>query len=86
MRPVHLTFMEVPYAENVLAVARFTGYDEDGSVLIVRQVEYVDDTEGMIAFEDAVERAVEHNMDLTVLSCYSPDYFPNICRYIDTTA
>ena len=86
MRPIQLTFMETNYVENILAVARFTGYDEDGSVLIVRQVEYVDDDEGLVAFEDAVERAVEHNMDLTVLSCYSPDYFPNICRYIDTTA
>ena len=84
MRPVQITFMEVPYAENILAIVRFTGYDDNGSVLIVRQVEYSDDQEGLIEMEEAVERAVDNEIDLTVLSCYSPDYFPNICRYIDT--
>lgn len=86
MRPVQITFMEVPYAENMAAVVRFTGYDEEGHVLIVRQVEYADDPDGIQQMEEAVERAVNHNMDLTVLSCYSPDYFPTINQYVDTEA
>lgn len=86
MRNVQITFMEVPYAENLAAVVRYTMYDADDRALVVRQVEYRDDPEGVQELDEAVERAIENDIDVTVLSCYSPDYFPTIHQYVDTKA
>ena len=78
MRQLRLTYMELPYAENMAALVRFTQYDSKGKPTCVRQCEYDDTPDGVQALEQAIEIAVETRLDMTVLSCYSPDYFPVI--------
>jgi len=78
MRTVQLTYMELEYAENTAAVVRFTAYARDGKAETVRQFAYDDSPAGVQDFEQAVQVGVANELDMTILSCYSPDYFPVI--------
>jgi len=78
MRQIQLTYMELEYAENTAAVVRFTQYDSKGKPTCVRQYEYDDTPDGVQELQKAIEIALETRLDMTVLSCYSPDYFPVI--------
>lgn len=78
MRQLQLTYMELDYAENTAAVVRFTQYDSKGRAACVRQYDYSDTPDGVQELQSAIELAVETRLDMTVLSCYSPDYFPVI--------
>lgn len=84
MRPVSICFMECDVeATGPAAIVRFTAFDEDGKPAAIRQIEYDDSPEGIRALDEAVERAVADEIDLTVLSPYSIDYFPSLYQLVD---
>ena len=61
---------------DVLALVRFTSYDDRSRVLAVEQVTYQDSMRGFRDFETQVTAALECGVDVAVMTFYDLDYFP----------
>lgn len=84
LRPVRIYFYETDEvaAEGPMAVVRYTGYDEHGAALIVRQLSYDDTPDGFAELERDVARAVEDDIDTIIYSDRQPSDFPLISAYL----
>jgi len=84
VRPVRIFFYEAEEvnADGPMAVVRYTGYDDNGIPLIVRQLSYDDTEEGFAELERDVAAAIDGEVDTVIFSYREPRDFPIIATYL----
>lgn len=77
-----ITYYSVSKVEDMLAVVRYTAYDDNGNPVAVCEDHYGDTPEEFCRIEDDVETALVGGIDVSVMSHYESDMFPVISDYL----
>ena len=76
-----LSFYLVNQVKGVLAITRYSTYDEDGVIDITEEL-YGDTVEDFMRLQQDVCEAMECGVDATVCTHQEPDTFPQLCGYL----
>lgn len=77
-----LWFLQTDPMPGTLGVVRFTTPDSYGKITDVTEIRYRDDLEGFCAMELDVPEALLNGTDVSLMSGKSPDYFPDIAKFL----
>ena len=78
-----ITFYSVSHVKDMLAVVRYTAYDDEGSPVAICEDHYGDTPEEFCRIEQDVETALVGGIDVSVMSHYESDMFPVISDYLN---
>ena len=78
-----ITYYSVSKSPDMLAVVRYTAYDEAGSPIAVCEDHYGDTPEEFCRIENDVETALVGGIDVSVMSHYESEIFPVISDYLN---
>lgn len=78
-----LAFYPCKMPIELLAVVRYTAYDDEGKVSLVDTVEYPNDYAGRQSFELQLIASLECSVDVTVLSHIDVRKFPKLQKLLD---
>ena len=70
-----ITYYSVSKVEDMLAVVRYTAYDDQGSPVAICEDHYGDTPEEFCRIEEDVETALVGGIDVSVMSHYESDIF-----------
>ena len=76
-----LSFYLVNQVKGVLAITRYSTYDEEGVMDITEEL-YNDTVEDFMRLQADVQEAMECGVDATVCTHQEPDTFPQLCDYL----
>ena len=77
-----LSFYCVSQMPTVLAIARYHAYDDHDRTLAVAEDVFYDTADDFCRLEDQVEDALLSGVDVSIMSHYDPDFFPELFKYI----
>jgi len=77
-----LSFYLVKQVKGVLAITRYSTYDEEGVMDITEEL-YGDTVEDFMRLQADVQEAMECGVDATVCTHQEPSEFPQLCGYLE---